>query len=225
MVRESITLHAWRGLAEGPQQPWMGPRTTLYTYVLVGDVSGAAGEGSSEAVTARRALAELLAEIGGGQAVDAQAEAVVLRRTNQFLIPSTRAPDVPVMLQAYDFRLAAAYRARARIAFDGDPIGRRLDGPGPFLLAMAGPWPEALKSEASGRVLLMDLSGHHPKAMPVFVTAFRDAVRDAARLDDQVLEPLRPRLASALLRTSEALPFVAEAYAGTRKLIEPGARP
>ena len=40
-----------------------------------------------------------------------------------------------------------------------------------------------------------------------------------------VLQPLRPLFASAVLQANEALPFVAEAYAGTRRLFEGAAKP
>ncbi|WP_428424254.1 hypothetical protein [Methylibium sp.] len=228
--RAEVLVHAWRALDRAPDEAWTGPRTALYTYVLVGDVGGAdAASGSAAVANARRALELLLREVQAGQAAATIADAAVLRQANQFCLPARDYTGGLFTLKHYDFTLATTYVNQLRLALQPVPeLAGRLAGVGPFLVGTRRPLGEIVARSPQGApvidtaspVLLVDLSGQHPKAMPAYVTAYKEAVRDIDAQRTAVLQPLRPAFASAVLKVNEALPFVAEAYAGTRKMFE-----
>ncbi len=109
---------------------------------------------------------------------------------------------------------------------------KQLEGLGPFFIATLEPLDELVRTLPDGSThvnanvvaLLVDISGSHPKSMPAYVNAFKDAVRGEVPTQFTTLSPLRARFASAVVDLGEAVPFVAEAYAGTLKTFS-GARP
>ena len=147
-------------------------------------------------------------------------------RANQYLLPAPAGHADRVTLSVYDIELATEYLNLMKLALAEHDFAERLASTGPFLIALRKPLPEfavrgkdgRLRFDPNSPVLLIDASDSHPKSMPAYVTAFTEAVRMELPTETSELRPLRPAFASALLRTSEALPFVAEAYAGSRKL-------
>lgn len=231
-----VSIHAWHPLVQAPMEVWNSRRTALYTYVLVGDIGdGAAAlpaaDGSARA-RAYRALVNLLAEVQAGQSVgsgdDPNWTTAVLARTNQFCIPAAVDQARPIGPGDYDLRRAAAYLNVFKLALEAnEAMAQRLGDTGPFLLATRKPIGEIVTQDAQGAVrvdtsapiLLVDLSARHEDAVPAYVTAFKQAVRKGVA-GSTVLRPLRAEFASFFLDANEAMPFVAEAYAGTRKLFE-----
>jgi hypothetical protein len=228
--RPGIVLEAWRGIGVSPSVPWDGPRTAVYTYVLVGDVGGREYTGSNEQILrSRRGLFELLKEVQAGQAADNVRDAELLARTNQFCIPSTAKSDQRVDESTFGFELASEYINYFKLALGGrEVLLSRLDNVGPFLIATRLPLGEIVRRNPDGRlsvdvtapVLLIDLSGEHPKAMPSYAKAFKEAVRRDEVVESKRLTPLRPAFASAVLKLNEAIPFVVEAFASARNAIE-----
>lgn len=227
---ERVLIHSWTPTPASPVESWGGPRTRLYTYVLSGDAGGS--EASSSTVTrqrAREALEGLLHEIQASQPTTAMSEPDLLREANQFVLPAHGYDKGAFRLEHYDFQLAAGYISWFKIVLAETEIWSRLDRLGPFLVAARKPLAELVNRHADGTVtveagaplLIVDMSDAHPKAAPAYMNAFKDAVRGVMPTETMTLEPFRARLASLLLTTNEALPFVAEAYAGTRKMLLP----
>lgn len=217
-------------MSQAPSQPWQGARTQLYTYVLSGDAGGDSGDGGSPArAQARRALAALLREIQAGQPTSGVPERELLARTNQFVVPARGYTQGPLTLAQYDFALSAAHLNRFRLVLDSPDQQDRLAGLGPFFIATRKPLYELVHQGADGRwivdtaspILLVDMTRAHPDAMATYTNTYRDAVRAALPESTTTLAPLRARFASALLKTAEAVPMVAEAYASTAKLLKP----
>lgn len=224
--REAVGIHTWSALTQAPQGEWSGPRTALYTYVLVGDVGGNDAVAANPSITnARRALDELLKEVQAAQPVASIADKEVLARVNQFCIPAQGYTAGRLTLEHYDFALASNYMNRIRLVPLPTDMAERLSGVGPFLIGTRKPLAEivvrapdgALTIDTRSPVLLMDLSGQHAKSMPAYVKAYKEAVRSIDPSRSAMLQPLSPRIASEVLKLNEALPFVAEAYAGTQK--------
>lgn len=224
--REDIVVHAWRVLTQAPQEAWSGPRTALYTYVLMGDVGGnAAADAGVAAQDARLALGELLKEVRAGQPVTSITDRELLSRVNQFCVPSRGEGSAALTTERYDFDLASAYLNRVRLVMLLPEMAERLGRAGPFLVGTRKPLAEIVARAADGTLsidagsplLLMDLSGMHRKSMPTYVIAYKKAVGHLDPGQTALLQPLRPHIASMLLKMNEALPFVAEAYAGTQK--------
>ena len=125
----------------------------------------------------------------------------------------------------YDFDLASSYLNRMRLVALPADMTEHLSRGGPFLIGTRKPLAEivvrapdgALTIDTQSPVLMMDLSGMHPKSMPAYVKAYKEAVRSIDPGRSAMLQPLGPRIASEVLKLNEALPFVAEAYAGTQK--------
>lgn len=229
-VRDGVVVHGWTAVSQPPASAWMGPRTALYTYVLSGDAGGAVADQASPArERARRALGELLQEMQASQPASSIQEAELLRKANQFVIPARGGTTGALDLEHYDFVLAAQYLNRFRLLLP-DPAARaRLEGLGPFFLATLQPLDALVRTLPDGSTrmetdlaaLMVDMTGAHPKSIPVYVGAFKDAVRKELPSQFTTLSPLRARFASILVDTGEALPFVAEAYAGTLKVFAP----
>ncbi|WP_157636192.1 hypothetical protein [Burkholderia ubonensis] len=223
-VRGNVTIHTWRPIASSPTQAWTGPRTKLFTYVLVGDI----GNGNVNEATwrARQGLDQLIQEVQAGQQLgEGQGNLTLqmLEQANQFCIPATDRSLKKVTLAEYSFSLAAEYLNTFRVVLrENEQLSKSLSGVGPFLIATRKPVGELVSQGAQGTidtnspVLVMDMSGRHPDAIAEYVNAFKVAVRkDVA--DTAQLKPLRPTIASYLLIVNEAIPLVAEAYAGTTK--------
>lgn len=231
--RAGVDIHTWRALREDPTQVWTGPRTALYTYVLVGDVGGASGEANEATGRAVRALARLLREVQASQPIlptagGPQLSPAVLARANQFCVPLRAASSTPVTPENYDFDLARRYRDTFLLLVDEQPeMARSLHSLGPFLVATRKPLAEMMSLRPDGRaevdtespILLVDMSGRHEESMSVYVLAFREAVREQVA-GRSVFRPLSPAFASRVLELNEALPLVAEAYAGTKRLFK-----
>ena len=224
--RDDIVVHTWRALTQVPQEAWSGPRTALYTYVLMGDVGGnAAADAGAAAQDARLALGELLKEVQAGQPVTSISDRELLARVNKFCVPARGDGSGRLTLERYDFDLASAYLNRVRLVMLLPEMAERLGGAGPFLVGTRKPLAEIVARTADGKLsvktasplLLMDLSGMHRKSMPTYVIAYKEAVRHIDPSQTALLQPLRPHIASVLLKMNEALPFVAVAYAGTQK--------
>jgi hypothetical protein len=239
--RAGVTVHTWRAISAPPLESWSGPRTALYTYVLVGDI-GARGQDPNAATRrAWLALEQLLKEVQAGQAMGADAAglpAEVLAQANQYLIPAVasalQAGTPPsaqperqrVTPEGYDADLSRAHLNLFRMAVQGDErMIRSLSGVGPFLVATRKPLGEIVARNAAGAlsidsaspILLIDMTGRHDKAMPAYVSAFQEMVRkDVVGRTSPGL--LLESIGSSLLKVGEALPFVAEAHAGTTRL-------
>lgn len=222
----NVTIHAWRTITSLPTQTWSGPRTRLFTYVLVGDI----GNGDVNAATrrAKQALNVLIKEVQAGQQIGEGQGGLtqqMLEQANQFCIPVSGPTLTKVTPTEYSLSLAAAYLNLFRFVFGtNQQLSSSLSGVGPFLIATRKPVGELLSAGAQGRwvidtsspVLVMDMTGRHPDAIPEYVNAFKVAVRHDVAVTAG-LKPLRPTIASYLLTVNEAIPVVAEAYAGTRK--------
>jgi hypothetical protein len=230
--RSGVTINTWRALDTAPEQPWQGARTRLYTYVLIGDIPAGASADESTA-KALRALASLLPEVQAGRSLRAAGNSQLmpeeLMRANQYCIPAKDAGAASVDVQNYDRALASAYLSMFKLVLEAnDRMAGRLAGPGPFFLAVRKPLSELATRDAQGKlvidttspVLLMDMSGKQAVTMPVYVAAYQDSIRRNLTDRDTTLRPLSPAFASALVTTGEALPFISEAYAGTKKLFE-----
>lgn len=234
--RAGVQFHAWRALVQNPMQPWVGPRTQLYTYVLVGDIGMTAGvmPDSADASHSRayKALVQLLAEVQEYQSLpsggDPRWTPEMLAGANQFCIPAADATLKKITPADYDLALAAAYLRQFAFALEShDEMSAHLRGVGPFLLATRKPVGEIVTRDAQGSlrvdtstpILLVDMSGSHEASVPVYVNAFKKAVRNGVA-GTAVLRPLRAEFASILIDLGRAVPFVAEAYAGTKKKFE-----
>ena len=226
-VRDDIVVHTWRTLTRPPQEAWSGQRTALYTYVLIGDVGGNEGGagGSSAAQDARKALEELLKEIQSGQTADSITDRELLARVNQFCVPAHGYSAGRLTLDQYDFELASSYLNRIRFVTLPRDMADRFNDVGPFFIGTRKPLSEIVTRSADGTLtidsqsplLVMDLSGRHRGSMPEYVLAYKRAVRNIDPGRSALLQPLRPFIASEVLKLNAALPFVAEAYAGTQK--------
>jgi len=223
--RDSVVIHAWSPVSKPVQAAWEGPRTLLYTYVLSGDAAAGTAPESVRHARARRALANVLREVQASQTAQSLGEAGLLRQANQFVIPARDYRGGEFALGHYDFALSAGFLNRVRVALNDEALRRRLDQLGPFLIATRRPLNEMSSAEVGDRsdppvlVMLVDMSGAHPEAMAAYINGFKDAVRNTAPERLRQLSPLRAEFASLLLKLNEALPFVAEAFADTNKML------
>lgn len=224
--RDGVAIHAWTPVSKPAQAAWQGPRTLLYTYVLSGDAAGGgAAPASVRHAKARQALGNVLREVQSGQSAASLGEAGLLRQANQFVIPARDYSGGDLGLEHYDFALSAGFLNRVRVALNDEALRRRLDQLGPFLIATLRPLNEqsvaadGMPRDSSALVMLVDMSGAHPEAMAAYINGFKDAVRKTLPGRFQQLSPLRAEFASLLLKTNEALPFIAEAYADTNKML------
>ena len=239
--RDGVTIHTWRAISAPPLQPWDGLRTALYTYVLVGDV-GVRGQDINAATRgALLALDQLLKEVQAGQGIGQDAArwpAEMLAQANQFCIPAVAAAldegttakageRKRVTLDSYDIDLSRDYLNLFRIALQtSDQVTRSLSGVGPFLVASRKPLGEIVMRNAAGAltidtaspILLIDMTGKHKDSMPAYLGAFQETVRkDVVGRTSPGL--LLASIGSSLLKLNEALPFVAEAHAGTTRIL------
>lgn len=222
----NVTIHVWRPIASPPAQPWAGPRTRLFTYVLVGDIGN--GRVDSASKRAEQALEVLIQEVQAGQELiggENDLTPLMLEQANQFCIPATAQTLTRITPAEYSYSLASDYLSAFRVVLSENiDLTRSLAGVGPFLIATRKPIGELFSTDVQGRqvidttspILVMDMSGRHPDAIPAYVSAFKAAVRDDVAATTE-LRPLRPTIASFLLTINEAIPMVAEAYAGTKK--------
>jgi hypothetical protein len=231
-LRGGVTINMWRTIDAAPSQPWHGARTRLYTYVLIGDAPSGASE-DAQAARAQRALLALLEEVQAGAHLrpgdDPNLMPAQLMSANQYCIPFNGQPSESVNLLNYDRSLASAYLSEFKLVLAAnDEMAKRLAGPGPFFLATRKPVGELVtwdaqgtpKIDSSSPVLLMDMSGKHERTIPVYVAAFQDSIRKNLTDSSATLQPLSPEFASVLIKAGEALPFISEAYAGTKKLFQ-----
>ncbi|WP_458764651.1 hypothetical protein [Cupriavidus basilensis] len=225
-MSSGITVHTWRAATAPPSQPLAAPSSSLYTYVLVGDI----GDGSADEATRRSkaALEQLIRQVVITHSESGKLPPEMLATANQFLIPAKAGHEADFMPADYNSVLAAEYVNTFRLALGGQAeLSERLSGVGPFLIATRKPIGELVKKGASGTlridpqapVLLLDMSGKNPHAVPLYVNAFKETVRQEVATTT-VIKPLLPRLAAFLLDLDHDIPFVAEAYAGTVKLLK-----
>lgn len=232
LLRGGVTIHTWRAITAAPTQPWSGPRTALYTYLLIGDVGALTTQTNAATQRAWLALEQLLKEVQAGQPIRPEDAArwppEVLARANQFCVPALTAAPARIEPRDYDLDRSHDYLNLLRLAVQAnDAMTRSLAGLGPFLVATRKPVGEIVTRDAQGvlnidtasPILLVDMSGKNEKAMPVYVQSFQATVRKEVAAS-AVLKPLRATFASLVLEANEAVPLVAEAYAGTRKLFE-----
>ena len=237
--RDGVLIHSWALTTQPASAPWIGQRTRLYTYVLSGDAARDLGGASPARLQARKSLGGLLNEVQATQVAASIDEAALLRGANQFVLPARRGAAEPgsvdrpgaqrFSIDQYDFELAAGYLNRFRLVLDGPEFAPRLARLGPFLIATQKPVGEIVTQSADGSisidrtapVLLIDLTGSRPEAAPIYVEGFKQAVRFVLPQQSTSFQPLRAQFASVLIRFGEALPFVAEALASTRRLIDP----
>lgn len=231
-VRGGVTVHAWRAISMAPMESWSGPRTALYTYVLVGDVGPLTQNIDAATQRAWLALEQLLKEVQAGEQIGPEDAArwprEVLMRANQFCIPAASAAPERVEPRTYDLARSHDYLNLFRLAvLPNDAMTRSLEGLGPFLVSTRKPIGEIISRNAQGAltidtdspVLVVDMTGANAAAMPAYVLAFRQVVRKEVASSTSI-KPLRALFASAVLDLNEAVPLVAEAYAGTKKLFE-----
>ena len=228
--RPGVTVEAWRGLNTAPTAPWPGPRTAVYTYVLVGAVGGREFSGfNAQIQRARRSLFELLKEVQSLQSASGIRDAELLRRANLFCIPTAGKSYEQVNEKNFSFDLASLYLNQFRLLLiEQGEISEHLNGTGPFLIAVREPVNEIVTRIRTGRlqadrnppVMLIDLSGAHPRSIPMYVNAFKDSVRREDVVESKVLTPLHPAFVSILLKINEAIPFVGEAYASMKGVAE-----
>ncbi|MGW8392435.1 hypothetical protein [Pseudoduganella sp. HUAS MS19] len=223
--RAGVDFHTWSTLGAKVESPWTGPRSLLYTYVLSGDAAGGTPDAATtkERTDARRALGVLIAELQASQAASTVGEAGLLQHANQFVVPVQNYQGGKLALEHYDFTRSVAILNRVRPALEPD-MRTRLDRPGPFLLAMRRPINEfSVAANETAKpallVLLVDMSGAHPKAVPVYMNGFKAAVVKGLPENFRSAPVLRAELASAALKANEAIPFIAAAYAETGKLL------
>jgi len=221
-----IDIHTWSASTASLDAPWQGPRTLLYTYILSGDAAGGnpAIASSKERTDARDALAALLAESQANQEASTGHEANLLQHANQFVVPAKNYTGQKLTLDQYDFTQSVAILNRVRMALDPE-MQARFDRPGPFLLAMRKPINEysvaqTATAKPSVLVMLVDMSGKHPKAAPAYMRGFKAAVRKNLPDNFEQAPMLHAEFASVVLKLNEAIPFVATAYAETGKLIQ-----
>lgn len=228
--REGILVHSWSPTTQPASAPWSGPRTRLYTYVLSGDAGGNDGDGASPArVRARKALGGLLREVQANQRAASIGEAALLRRANQFVLPARHYEAGVFGLEHYDFALGAGYLNRFRLVLDGPEFAPRLARLGPFLIASRKPLDElviigpfgAVVVDQASPVLLVDMTESQPQAAATYINEFKEAVRVTLPAETDTFDPLRAHFASALLKLGEALPFVAQSLASTRRMLAP----
>ncbi|MHA6896407.1 hypothetical protein ACQUJT_20345 [Ralstonia pseudosolanacearum] len=217
---DTVAINLSQPITVQPRDPWSGPRTRLYTYVLVGDI----GDGSANAAKqrARQALGHLLDEVQAGvyPGVGPNAPSLdMLRVANTFCIPARSTNPTPVTLETYDFALAAMYLNTFRAMLASSPqMSARLAGVGPFLVATKQPVGEMSSAGASTEplVLVMDMSGRNPGTISEHVSHFKDAVRVNASAVGE-LNPMLPRVASLLMDLDKSIAIVTESYAGIRQ--------
>jgi len=231
-----ITEHRWRAIALAPTVRWTGPTSGLYTYVLAGDVGGQAGNGAADdrvAAQARASLQALLAEVEETTQVHngtAPFAPPIAATMNQFCIPTLAAnlDATTITLAQYDFDLSTQYRDWFQVMLAGNARLRgAMQHSGPFLVATRAPMNELVASVASQRavtldspVLVMDMSGYPPEAMPYFVDAFRDAVASTRPLPTGALKPLKPKIVAYLSAINQGIPLVAEVWSKTLKAFD-----
>jgi hypothetical protein len=216
--------------------PLTGPTSGLYTYVLAGDVGGQAGNGAADdrvAAQARASLQALLAEVEETTQVHngtAPFAPPIAATMNQFCIPTLAAnlDATTITLAQYDFDLSTQYRDWFQVMLAGNARLRgAMQHSGPFLVATRAPMNELVASVASQRVvtldspvLVMDMSGYPPEAMPYFVDAFRDAVASTRPLPTGALKPLKPKIVAYLSAINQGIPLVAEVWSKTLKAFD-----
>ena len=231
-----ITEHRWRAIALAPTARWTGPTSGLYTYVLAGDVGGQAGTGAGTdqaTARARSALLALLAEVQETTRVrpgSAPFPPPIAATMNQFCIPSLAADldAATITLDQYDFDLATQYRDWFQVMLAGNAQLRgAMRHSGPFLVATRRPMDELVATVANARVvtldspvLVMDMSGYPPEAVPYFVDAFMDAVAATRPLATGALKPLKPRIVAYLSAINQGIPMVAEVWSKTLKVFD-----
>lgn len=224
-----ITMHTWRQLKWKPTEPWQGPTSALYTYVLVGE--GASTGGAPDAERARAALKRLLQLIEESPAVSS-ADAPFPREMhdlmNQFCVPTKRevSPDSDVGLDRYDFKLAQSYRQWFQVIAAKDPKldDAVLNGSGPYLVAARKPLGTLIADNdgtqvvtADSPVLIIDMSKGSEASVPYYLDAFKAAVR-VARPDSAALVPMKPTIVEYLAKTNQAIPLLEEMWSQSKKL-------
>lgn len=222
----NVDIHTWNVITQPPLAVWNGPRTALYTYVLIGDVGdGDVSTGSAQARAAKITLEKLLDEVRHVQRV-LQVEKDLFVRVNQFCVPGHGPDSEPPTLKNYNFSLASNYMNWIKKIALLPEMAVHLRNVGPFLVATREPLGEIIAERGNGTltinmhspVLLMDLSGRHPMSMGDHFRAYKDTVQKIDPAQNALLEPLRPKIASLLLELNVAIPFVAEAFAGTQEV-------
>lgn len=226
-------MHSWRPLALAPEAPWQGPTSALYTYVLAGDIATGPNAPPPDAgvALARASLEALLREVEQSEFKSPSGTpfpAEIRVRMNQFCIPvkaASRAANV-VGMGDYDFGLSADYRHRFQAILDGNvELRRALLRRGPFLVATRLPTDGLIANgtqrvQVDSPILVMDLSGFGPEAVPYFVEAFKNAVATTQAPATRELRPLKPTIVSYLTAINRGVPLVAEVWSKTLKTFE-----
>jgi hypothetical protein len=228
-IRKPVQDELWREIVDAPDRAWQGPRPQVFTYVLAGDIGGAAYAGSNQQVIeARVALDALLREIKALPRATGLPPATIAH-AHLFCIPTLRTKpgtktDTTTHMASFNFALSDDYRRRVRLLLSDRPdLAAAFRRVGPFLVAFRLPVGEiaepSLATSRASPALLIDMTGAAPDSIAVFVNAFKESVREEDVITDQALAPLRARFVSALLRVNQAIPFIAEAQAGVSKML------
>jgi hypothetical protein len=228
-IRPPVQDELWREIVDAPERAWQGPRPQVFTYVLAGDIGGAAYAGSNQQVIeARVALEALLREIKALPSATGLSPSTVAH-AHLFCIPTLRTkpgtkPDTTTHTASFNFALSDDYRRQVRLLLSDRPdLAAAFRRVGPFLVAFRLPVGEvaepSLAAPRASPALLIDMTGAAPDSIAVFVNAFKESVREEDVIADQALAPLRARFVSALLRVNQAIPFIAEAQAGVSKML------
>jgi hypothetical protein len=225
--QRGVPINMWRPIDQPPLEAWTGPRTKLYTYVLVGEMGDGSADKSS--ANAKASLTALLAQLQQGirLADDAPVARELLEAANQYCIPGTadaKDSEGRVSWSSYNRGLALQYLGVLRIAVSNSPaLTQGIVGKGPFLVATRQPLASVVKMR-KGRLipgfdeplLLMDMSGVDERVIGEHVRAYQSAIqRDVAQTS--VMKPLLPAMADFLTKVDRAIPFIAEAYANSVK--------
>lgn len=224
VVGQSITDHKWMPVSTPPGRKWTGPRPTYVTYVLAGEIGGANYDGSNEKIAeARRNLAALVSEVKSldpltPEASRKQRTAPGHQGVNLYLIPEASTGSGAERRSVYDYYLSRAYRNRmVRELPVRNDVRTAFRGYGPFLIALKNPIndldnnPAGSATDLSVELFMMDLSGAAEKSIPVYLSAFKDAIEKNGVKGVENYESWRADAVSFLLNLNQHVPLLATA--------------
>ena len=179
-------IEAWRNVIDPAGTALDRAAREVFENVVTGDIGGDRYDGQDQQVVrARENLIALLAEVRAQPPAD-DLTVLQMSQANLFCIPMR-----PGAALGYDFRLATRYRL-AVSAFLSDTLAARLQGVGPFLVALKVPVDELAAADPSHLyVTLIDLGDAEPAAIAIFVRAFKSAIRSKGVAQEQELSSLR----------------------------------
>ena len=226
ITTSSVVVETWQPVVKQPTEPWKDRRAKVFTYVLAGSIGGPNYKGTDQRVLTARSRIEVLVHEIKVLPKASDLNALVLENANLFCIPSLAAKRPEDA--KFDIVLSDKYRLHILdLVLQRPDLARVTQNVGPMLVAFTRPVGEVERLSREGlqkpgnEVLAIDLSGAEAEAIPVYVAAFKEAVREEGVSKTGSLSSLRANFASAVVRANRAVPLLAEAYASAAKTFAP----